>query len=122
MKVKPTSLAEYIDAAPEQARERLTEMLQCLREAAPDAEEGLKWGTPALSYRTILFIFAAYKKHISLHPTPSVIAAFQKELTAYKTSSATVQFPLDEPLPLDLIRKLAEHRVRAVLEDGATWM
>lgn len=120
MKVK--TIEEYIDAAPEQARQRLREMLRCLREAAPDADEGLKWSKPALSYQTILFIFAAFKKHISLYPTPSVIRAFQKQLAGYKTSSATVQFPLDEPLPLDLIRKLAEHRVRAVLEDGATWM
>lgn len=82
----------------------------------------IRWSTPALSYQTILFMFAAYKKHISLYPTPPVIKAFQKQLAGYKTSSATVQFPLEEPLPVDLIRKLADYRVRAVLEKGATWM
>lgn len=121
-KARPTSIEEYIDTAPDQAQQRLQEMFRCLREAAPGADEALKWGNPALSYRTILFIFAAYKKHISLYPTPQVIKAFTKELAHYKTSSATVQFPLDKPLPLGLIRKLADYRVRAVLEGGATWM
>lgn len=121
-KAKPKTIDEYIDTAPDQAQQRLLEMLQCLREAAPDADEALKWGNPALSYQTILFIFAVYKKHISLYPTPPAIRAFDKELADYKTSSATVQFPLDKPLPVGIIRKIANYRVKAVLEDGATWM
>lgn len=97
-------------------------MHRCLRQAAPEAEEGLKWGTPALSYGTILFIFAAHKKHISLYPTPAAIRKFAKELEGFKTSSSTVQFPLDKPLPLTLIRQVADFRVKAVVEDDATWM
>lgn len=119
---KPKSIEEYIESAPEKAQIRLREMLGCLRKAAPEAEEAIKWGSPALSYGTILFIFAAYKKHISLFPTPPVIKAFSKDLKQFKTSSSTIQFPLDEPLPIDLIEKLAKYRVQRVLEDGATWM
>lgn len=121
-KSKAGSVDEYIESAPALAQKRLREMRRCLRQAAPDAEEGLKWGTPALSFGTILFIFAAHKSHVSLYPTPSAIRAFAKELEGFKTSSSTVQFPLDQPLPLSLIRQIADFRVKAVIEDNATWM
>ena len=119
---KPKTIEDYIAAAPPQAQDRLREMLACLRKAAPKAEEALKWSNPALSYGTILFIFAAFKKHVSLYPTPSVIEAFRQELADYRTSSSTIQFPLDSPLPVKLIRRIADHRVTQVLEKGASWM
>ena len=121
-KVKPKTIDEYIAAAPAIAQKRLREMRRCLRAAAPDAEEALKWGSPALSYETILFIFAAHKNHISLYPTPAAIKAFAKELRDYRTSSSTIQFPFDKPLPADLIRRIADYRVSAVVADGALWM
>ncbi len=121
-KQKAKTIDEYIAAAPAIAQKRLREMRRCLRAAAPDAQEALKWGSPALSYETILFIFAAHKNHISLYPTPSAIKAFAKELKDYRTSSSTIQFPLDKPLPADLIRKIADYRVSAVVADGALWM
>lgn len=120
--IKPKTIEEYIESMPAKSKAKLREMLNCLREAAPDAKESIKWGTPALSYETILFIFAAYKKHVSLYPTPTVIKAFSKELGGFKTSSSTIQFPLDEPLPVWLIGRIAEYRVRQVIENGATWM
>lgn len=106
-KAKPKTIDEYINARPEEAREKLRTMLDTLRKAAPGAKESLKWGTPALSYDRILFIFAAFKHHISLYPTPAVVKSFAKELSKYKTSAATIQFSLDKPLPLPLIRKVA---------------
>ncbi|MDY6982924.1 MAG: DUF1801 domain-containing protein [Pseudomonadota bacterium] len=121
-KTKPKTVEGYIAAAAPQAQDRLREMLACLRKAAPKAEEALKWSSPALSYGTILFMFAAFKKHVSLYPTPSVIRAFENELKDYKTSSSTIQFPLDKPLPAKLIRRIADYRVTQVLEKGATWM
>ncbi len=121
-KSKPENIDEYVASAPALAQKRLREMRRCLREAAPDAEEGIKWGSPALSQGTILFIFAAHKNHVSLYPTPSAIKAFAKELQGNRTSSSTIQFPLDKPLPLSLIRKIADYRVRSVVEDGAMWM
>lgn len=119
---KPKTIEEYILAQPEMAQERLHEMLECLRAAAPQASESLKWGRPALSYQWILFQFAAFQNHISLFPTPSVVQSFEKELAGYKTSVSTVQFPLDQPLPLDLIRRIAAHRVREALDKGVKWM
>ncbi len=73
-KAKPKTITEYIDGAPKEAQQRLREMRACLLEAAPGAEESIKWGCPAFSYKRILFTFAAFKYHISLYPTPSVLA------------------------------------------------
>lgn len=114
---KPATVAEYVDAAPEHARGKLREMRKCLHEAAPDAEESLKWGMPAFSHKRILFTFAAFKRHISLFPTPSAVKAFAKELSGFRTSTA-----LDKPLPLPLIRRIAAFRVREVVEKDAKWM
>jgi uncharacterized protein YdhG (YjbR/CyaY superfamily) len=118
---KPKNITEYINIFPRDAQMRLHEMLECLRKAAPGAEESLKWGQPALSYEWILFQFAAFKNHISLYPTPSVIKALEKELSEYKISSSTIQFPLDKPLPLPLIEKIAALRVQEA-KNGIKWM
>lgn len=119
---KPTSVEEYIADAPKEAQKRLREMRACLLKAAPGATESLKWSVPALSYKRILFTYAAFKKHISLFPTPAAIKAFAEELSEYKTSSSTVQFPLDKPLPVGLIRKVALFRVKESEEKDARWM
>lgn len=119
---KPKNIDDYINAAPEDAQVRLREMLACLREAAPGAEESLKWGHPALSYQWILFQFAAYKNHISLYPTPSVVKTLENELADYKTSISAIQFPLDKPLPLKLISRVAAYRVFESKEKGIKWM
>lgn len=118
---KPKNITEYINTFPKESQEKLYQMLDCLRKSAPGAEESLKWGQPALSYDWILFQFAAFKEHISLYPTPSVIQAFEKEITEYKTSSSTIQFSLDKPLPLPLISKIADLRVQEA-KNGVKWM
>jgi uncharacterized protein YdhG (YjbR/CyaY superfamily) len=121
-KTKPQSVAAYIEAATPEARKRLREMRACLRKAAPGAAEDLKWSVPAFSYQRILFTYAAFKKHVSLYPTPAVLKVFAKELSNYKTSSSTIQFPLDRPLPTDLIRRMALLRVKECTENDAKWM
>lgn len=118
---KPESIPEYIASFPQQTQERLHEMLACLREAAPGAHESLKWRQPALSYDWILFQFAAFKKHVSFYPTPSVVKAFAEELSQYDTSMNTIQFSLDQPLPVSLIRKIASYRVQEAA-NGVKWM
>lgn len=120
-KEKPQNITEYIHAAPSAAQEKLWELLACLREAAPGAQESLKWGQPALSYKWILFQFAGFKNHIGFYPHPAVVRAFEKDLAGYKTSSSTIQFPLDQPLPIDLISKIAAFRVKEA-EQGVKWM
>src|SRR5262245_5592736 len=103
-KTKPSSMDEYIDAAPKEARARLREMRDCIRKAAPGATESLKWGMPAFSYKRILVTFAAFKSHIGFYPTPSAVKAFARDISKFKTASGSIQFPLDKPLPLPLIR------------------
>ncbi len=118
---KPRDIPEYIAAFPQQTQERLQEMLAILREAAPGAIEALKWGQPALSYKWILFQFAAFKNHIALYPTPSVVKAFEKDLLQYSTSLNTIQFPLNQPLPVSLLRKIAAYRIQEAA-NGVKWM
>ena len=120
-KARPATIDEYIAAAPKEAREKLREMLACIRAAAPDATEGLKWGMPAFSYRRILVTFAAYKHHIGFYPTPSAVKAFAKDLAKFKTADASIQFPLEDPLPLDLVRKITTFRVRESLKEDKKW-
>ena len=118
---RPTSTTEYINAAPKETRKKLREMRACIREAAPEAKESLKWGMPAFSYRRILVTFAAFKNHIGFYPTPSAVKAFAKDLSKYVTAKGSIQFPLEKPLPLPLIRKITAFRVRESVEEDAKW-
>lgn len=96
-------------------------MRACIRKSAPGAKESLKWGMPAFSYGRILVTFAAFQHHIGFYPTPSAVKAFAKELSKYVTASASVQFPLEKPLPLALIRKITTFRVRESVEKDGKW-
>lgn len=89
--------------------------------AAPGATQTLKWGMPSFSLQRILVTFAGFREHISLFPTPAAIRAFRKELAKYQTSSATIQFPLDRPLPKGLIRRIVALRVMQVRAQDAKW-
>jgi len=120
-KAKPTTIAEYIDAAPKEAQKKLREMLVCIREVTHGAQEGLKWGMPAFSYQRILVTFAAHKQHIGFYPTPAGVKAFKNELSEFVTGEGSIQFPLEKPLPLDLIRKITEFRVRESVGQDRKW-
>lgn len=120
-KSKPKTVGEYIAAAPPEARAKLRQMRACIRKAAPRATESLRWSMPAFSARRILVMYAAFKNHVSLFPTPSVTKAFAKDLAGFKTSKGTIQFPLDKPLPSALIRKITLFRVREDAEKDAKW-
>ena len=120
-KARPKSITEYINAAPKEARKKLREMRACIRKSAPGAKESLKWGMPAFSYRRILVTFAAFKQHIGFYPTPLAVRAFAKDLRKFATATGSIQFPLDKPLPLPLIRKITAFRVRESIEQDKKW-
>ena len=120
-KEKPKSITEYINAAPKGAQKKLREMRTCIRTAAPRAKESLKWGMPAFSYRRILVMFAAFKHHIGFYPTPSAVRAFANDLSKFATAKGSIQFPLEKPLPLPLIRKITAFRVRESIEEDRKW-
>ncbi|MEP7254520.1 MAG: DUF1801 domain-containing protein [Ferruginibacter sp.] len=120
-KIKPTSIEEYIDAAPIDTQKKLLQLHACIRKAAPGATESLKWRMPAYSYQKILVTFAVFKQHIGFYPMPSAIKDFAKDLSKYKTASGSVQFPLNKPLPLALITKIVKFRVKESEEGSIKW-
>lgn len=120
---RPTTIAEYIRAAPRAAQPHLKRLYTILKSVAPEAEEAIKWGTPFFVEPRFLFAFSAHKAHAGFAPTPAALPAFREELERHRTSKYTLQLPYDEPLPEDLIRRLAEHCVRVVADrdDDAFW-
>jgi uncharacterized protein YdhG (YjbR/CyaY superfamily) len=121
-RIKPTTMDEYIEAAPEQAREKLRELRALLKKVAPKATESLKWGSPVFEEGRILFSYSAHKSHLNFSPTGPALEPFKEELAKYKTGKDTVQFPYDKPLPKALIRRIASYRARQVRENDARWM
>jgi uncharacterized protein YdhG (YjbR/CyaY superfamily) len=118
---RPETVAAYINAAPTNARKKLREMRACIRAAAPGATESIKWGMPAFSHRRILVMFAAFKHHIGFYPTASAVRAFADDLSGFAMAKGSIQFPLEKPLPLRLIRRITAFRVRESLEDDQKW-
>ena len=119
--ITPKTVAEYVRATPKEARVKLRQMRACVRAAAPGATESIKWGMPAVSYRRILVMYAAFKRHIGFYPTASAVQAFSAELSGFKTAKGSIQFPLDRPLPLALIRRIAGFRVRESRQADKKW-
>ena len=119
---KPATVDEYINAAPKEAKEKLMEIRTILRKVAPNATEGLKWGSPVFEEKRILFAYTAFKSHLNFMPTHSSLMPFKKELADYVTGKDTIQFPYNKPLPKTLIRKIATFRARDVRENDARWM
>ena len=120
-KIKPTTIEEYIDAAPPELQKRLWQLHETIRTAAPGATESLKWRMPAYSYQKILVTFAVFKNHTGFYPMPSAIKAFAKDLKKYNTARGSVQFPHDKPLPLPLIKKIVKFRVKESKEGTIKW-
>lgn len=110
------TMDEYINAFPEDIQRILKELRQTIKEVAPEAEETINYQIPTFTLNGNLVHFAAFEHHIGFYPTPSGMEAFKNELSAYKGAKGSVQFPIDEPLPLPLIRRIVEYRVKENLE------
>ena len=108
------SIDDYILTFPEPVQSSLKDMYATIKAAAPEATEKFSYGMPTFYLNGNLVHFAAYKTHIGFYPTPSGIAAFQDELSKYKGAKGSVQFPIDQPLPLKLISKIVKFRVAEV--------
>jgi uncharacterized protein YdhG (YjbR/CyaY superfamily) len=112
-KAKPIlTIDEYIAQFPGEIQEILEKLRQAIRESAPEATEAISYRIPTFKLNGNLVHFAAFRDHISFFPTSSGVEAFRNELSGYKTSKGTVQFPLDKPIPFDLVRKIVKFRVR----------
>jgi uncharacterized protein YdhG (YjbR/CyaY superfamily) len=103
---------EYIAGFPEDVRSRLIKLRKTIREAAPQATETINYGIPTFRLNGNLVHYAAFKKHIGFYPAPSGINAFENELKPYEVSKGTVKFPLDKPIPYELVREIVKYRVK----------
>jgi uncharacterized protein YdhG (YjbR/CyaY superfamily) len=109
----PQDIDEYIAGFPPEVQEILEKIRLIIRKAAPATEETISYKMPTFTLNgTYLIYFAAYKKHVSLYPAPIGHAEFQEELSAYESGKGTARFPLDKPIPFDLISKIVKFRVK----------
>ena len=108
---KVNSIDDYIKSFPPGIQKLLQQVRTSIQKAAPGAEETIKYAMPTFMLNGNLVHFAAFKNHIGLYPTPNGIEAFKKELSVYKGAKGSVQFPLDQPMPLELIGKIVKYRV-----------
>jgi uncharacterized protein YdhG (YjbR/CyaY superfamily) len=120
---RPTTIAEYIQAAPREGQAHLRRLHAILKSAAPKAKEVIKWGNPFFIEPRFLFAFSAYKAHVSFVLMEGGLEPFRKELAKHRTTKGTLSIPYNKPLPEALIRKIAKYRVRALRErdDDAFW-
>ncbi len=117
-KSSPNNIDEYIDRYPKDIQVILQKIRMTIKEAAPDAKEAISYQIPTFKLGGNLVHFAAFTEHISFFPTSSGVAKFRKELKEYQTSKGTIKFPLEKPIPYDLISKITKFRVEEVLGKG----
>ena len=103
----PATIEEYIAAQPEEAQDYLRQVNATIKTSIPDAKEKISWSMPTYWKGRNLIQFAAFKRHIGLYPGPEVVEAFAGRLTEYKASKGAIQFPYSKPLPVELIREIA---------------
>ena len=113
---KPITIDEYIAQCPEDVQPVLAKIRTVVREAAPQAVEKMSYQMPGFYLNGYLVWFGVHKRHIGLYPTRSGIEEFKEELSAYKGAKGSVQFPLDQPIPYELIRKIVRFRVAENLQ------
>lgn len=111
-----TSIDEYIATFPEDVQKILSQLRAVIQAAAPEATEKISYQMPTFDLHGNLIHFAAFKNHIGLYPTPSGIEAFQQELSPYKSAKGSIRFPIDQPLPFELISKIVHYRVAENLQ------
>ncbi|HEY4786349.1 MAG TPA: DUF1801 domain-containing protein [Bacteroidales bacterium] len=114
---KPVDIDEYIDGFPKDIQKMLELVRETIKKTAPDAKETISYAMPAftLNGRNLVY-FAGFKNHIGFYPAPVGMEAFKQELSGYKTGRGSVQFPLDKPIPLELIAKIVKFRMNYNVE------
>jgi uncharacterized protein YdhG (YjbR/CyaY superfamily) len=118
---KPNNMDEYIAGFPKDTQEILEQIRATIKKAVPDAEETISYAIPAFTLnKDYLVYFAAFKNHIGFYPAPTASEAFKEEFSLYKTGKGSVQFPLNKPMPFDLITRIVEFRTKGNLERSKT--
>jgi uncharacterized protein YdhG (YjbR/CyaY superfamily) len=106
------TIDEYVSTFPKDVQSILQELRQVIRESAPGAEEAISYQMPVFKLKGNLVYFAAFKNHIGFYPTSSGIEAFKDEMSDYEVSKGTVRFPINKPIPFDLVKKIVRYRVK----------
>lgn len=117
-KATPQTIDEYIARFPEDIQAILQKIRKIVKKAAPEAQEKISYQMPTFYLHGNLVHFAAFKHHIGFYPTPSGTEKFQNEISKYKAAKGSIQFPLDQPIPYDLITRIVEFRVKENLAKG----
>lgn len=115
-----STIDEYIANLPADIQAKLQQLRAVIKASAPDAKEKISYQMPTFELKGNLVHFATHKNHIGFYPTPSAIEKFKNELSAYEGAKGSVQFPLDKPIPFDLISKIVAFRVKENLEKAAS--
>jgi uncharacterized protein YdhG (YjbR/CyaY superfamily) len=108
----PKNIDDYVGRFPKEVQQLLTKLRLTIRKAAPKSAESISYGIPKFALDGYMVYFAAYKSHIGFYPGAAAIATFKKELSAYKNAKGSVQFPIDEPLPLHLVSRIVKFRMK----------
>lgn len=116
---KPQTIDEYIAGFPDDVQQLLEKIRVAARKAVPKATEAIKYGIPTFVQQGNIVSFAAYKNHVSLYPAPVGVAEFEAEIAPYLASKATLQFPLDKPLPSALVTKVTRYQAKRLSEKAA---
>lgn len=111
---KYSSIDEYIAHFSKNVAIILNKIRECIQQSAPNSEETISYNMPAFKQKKVLVYFAAFKNHIGFYALPSGNKAFQQEISKYKTGKGSIQFPLNEEIPYELIKKIVEFRVLEV--------
>jgi uncharacterized protein YdhG (YjbR/CyaY superfamily) len=119
-RIKYNDIDSYIASFPEEIRKLLEQIRVAIRKAAPDAKETISYGMPAFEQNGILVYFAAFKNHIGFYPTASGVEAFKNDLSLYEGSKGTVRFPLDKPIPVELITRIVKFRINENIAKAKT--
>ena len=112
LKKRFETIDEYITTFPRKVQDILEELRQTIQDSAPDAKETISYQIPTFKLNGNLVHFAAWKSHVGFYPGSSAISEFKKELSHYEVARGTVRFPINEPIPFDLIRKIVKYRVK----------
>ncbi len=115
----PKTIDEYIAGFPPEVQKILEEVRTTITKAAPEAVEAIKYGMPTFVLQGNLVYFGAFTHHIGFYPVPTGIEAFKQELSVYKMGKGSIQFPLDKPMPFDLITNIVQFRARENAERAA---
>jgi uncharacterized protein YdhG (YjbR/CyaY superfamily) len=114
--IKFKTVDEYFSTFPESTVNILEQVRKTIKKAAPEAKEVISYNMPAFKMNGVLVYYAAYKGHIGFYPTSTPIEVFKNELTPYKYSKGAIQFPINQPMPFDLIGRIVKFRVQADME------